>query len=87
MKFINMNAYIMCAIYGKNFCTSARDAFLLLLRNPVRAFVLDKVSDFLLFLGKLVIVGGVSILSFYIFSGKYGLLDEYVSLQYYAVLF
>ena len=120
MKFINRNAYIMCAgkeiiiivivmiilhkyviinntassrlkiiftsflnfftVYGKNFCTSARDAFFLLMRNAVRAFVLDKVTDFLLFMGKLVIVGGVSIFSFYIFSGKYGILNEQVKM-------
>lgn len=48
LKFINKNAYIMCAIHGKNFCSSAKDAFLLLMRNIVRVFVLDKVSDRLL---------------------------------------
>uniref|UniRef100_A0AAQ5X2T2 Choline transporter-like protein n=1 Tax=Amphiprion ocellaris TaxID=80972 RepID=A0AAQ5X2T2_AMPOC len=57
IKFLNRNAYIMVAIYGKNFCTSARDAFLLLMRNMIRVAVLDKVTDFLLFLGKLLIVG------------------------------
>ena len=31
---------------------------------------MDKVTDFLLLLGKLVIVGGVGVASFYIFSGK-----------------
>lgn len=43
LKFINRNAYIMCAIHGKNFCGSAKDAFMLLMRNIVRVFVLDKV--------------------------------------------
>uniref|UniRef100_A0A671Y4V3 Choline transporter-like protein n=1 Tax=Sparus aurata TaxID=8175 RepID=A0A671Y4V3_SPAAU len=57
VKFLNRNAYIMVAIYGKNFCTSARDAFFLLMRNMIRVAVLDKVTDFLLFLGKLLIVG------------------------------
>uniref|UniRef100_A0A7N6F5Y8 Choline transporter-like protein n=1 Tax=Anabas testudineus TaxID=64144 RepID=A0A7N6F5Y8_ANATE len=57
IKFINRNAYIMVAIYGKNFCTSAKDAFFLLMRNMIRVAVLDKVTDFLLFLGKLLIVG------------------------------
>uniref|UniRef100_A0A6Q2XGA0 Choline transporter-like protein n=1 Tax=Esox lucius TaxID=8010 RepID=A0A6Q2XGA0_ESOLU len=57
IKFLNRNAYIMVAIYGKNFCTSARDAFFLLMRNMIRVAVLDKVTDFLLFLGKLLIVG------------------------------
>lgn len=45
LKFINKNAYIMCAIHGKSFCTSARDAFSLLMRNIVRVVVLDKVTD------------------------------------------
>jgi len=67
MRFINRNAYIMCAIKSKNFCSSAKDAFNLLMRNLVRVVVLDSVVDFLLFLGKIVIVlltGAVSYLAF-----------------------
>ncbi|KAJ7992695.1 hypothetical protein DPEC_G00281350 [Dallia pectoralis] len=70
IKFLNRNAYIMVAIYGKNFCTSAKDAFFLLMRNMIRVAVLDKVTDFLLFLGKLLIVGLVGIFAFFFFSGK-----------------
>ncbi|KAM6914223.1 choline transporter-like protein 2 isoform 2-T2 [Lycodopsis pacificus] len=70
IKFLNRNAYIMVAIYGKNFCTAARDAFLLLMRNMIRVAVLDKVTDFLLFLGKLLIVGLVGIFAFFFFSGR-----------------
>ncbi|XP_051572286.1 choline transporter-like protein 2 isoform X1 [Myxocyprinus asiaticus] len=69
IKFLNRNAYIMVAIYGKNFCRSARDAFFLLMRNVVRVVVLDKVTDFILFLGKLLIVGLVGIFAFFFFSG------------------
>uniref|UniRef100_A0A3P8ZAF3 Choline transporter-like protein n=1 Tax=Esox lucius TaxID=8010 RepID=A0A3P8ZAF3_ESOLU len=64
IKFLNRNAYIMVAIYGKSFCTSAKDAFFLLMRNIVRVAVLDKVTDFLLFLGKLLIVGIVVVCQF-----------------------
>mgnify|MGYP001261818815 CR=1 FL=1 len=70
MKFLNRNAYIMTAVYGKNFCWSAKEAFKLLFRNLARVVVLDKVTDFLLLLGKLVIVGGVGVASFYVFSGR-----------------
>ncbi|XP_031441993.1 choline transporter-like protein 4 [Clupea harengus] len=70
IKFLNRNAYIMIAIYGKNFCTSAKNAFMLLLRNVVRVVVLDKITDLLLFFGKLLVVGGVGVLSFYFFSGR-----------------
>uniref|UniRef100_A0AAQ5YE59 Choline transporter-like protein n=1 Tax=Amphiprion ocellaris TaxID=80972 RepID=A0AAQ5YE59_AMPOC len=86
IKFLNRNAYIMIAIYGKNFCTSARDAFFLLMRNIVRVAVLDKVTDFLLFLGKLLIVGIVGIFSFFFFSGRIKAVEEAApSLNYYWV--
>ncbi|XP_075999055.1 choline transporter-like protein 2 isoform X4 [Genypterus blacodes] len=70
IKFLNRNAYIMVAIYGKNFCASAKDAFFLLMRNMIRVAVLDKVTDFLLFLGKLLIVGLVGVFAFFFFSGR-----------------
>lgn len=89
MKFLNRNAYIMTAVYGKNFCWSAKEAFMLLFRNIARVFVLDKVTDFLLLLGKLVIVGGVGILSFYVFSGRLNIEEktgaELPQLNYYFV--
>ncbi|KAL7890997.1 hypothetical protein AOLI_G00004730 [Acnodon oligacanthus] len=74
------------AIYGKNFCTSAKNAFFLLMRNIVRVFMLDKVTDFLLFLGKLLIVGIVGVCSFFFFSGKIKFGEEVASsLNYYWV--
>ncbi|XP_069697989.1 choline transporter-like 2 isoform X2 [Periplaneta americana] len=76
IKFINRNAYIMCAIHGKNFCCSAKDAFNLLMRNVIRVFVLDKVTDFLLFMGKLMITAGMCALSFFVFTKKIGF-DEF----------
>ena len=45
MKFINRNAYILTAINGTNFCSSAKEAFSLILRNCVRVVVLDKVAQ------------------------------------------
>uniref|UniRef100_A0A672S9L2 Choline transporter-like protein n=1 Tax=Sinocyclocheilus grahami TaxID=75366 RepID=A0A672S9L2_SINGR len=86
IKFLNRNAYIMVAIYGKNFCTSAKDAFFLLMRNIIRVAVLDKVTDFLLFLGKLLIVGIVGICSFFFFTGKIKIVEDAApSLNYYWV--
>uniref|UniRef100_A0A1I8F751 Choline transporter-like protein n=1 Tax=Macrostomum lignano TaxID=282301 RepID=A0A1I8F751_9PLAT len=58
LKFISKNAYIMVAIYGRNFCLSAKDAFfLILLRNIVRVGVVDKITEFVLFISKMVIIG------------------------------
>uniref|UniRef100_A0AAY4BYL4 Choline transporter-like protein n=1 Tax=Denticeps clupeoides TaxID=299321 RepID=A0AAY4BYL4_9TELE len=84
IRFMNRNAYIMIAIYGKNFCTSAREAFFLLMRNVVRVAVLDKVTDFLLFLGKLLISGSMGVLAFFVFTHKIPVIQEEVpSLNYY----
>ncbi|XP_041695864.1 choline transporter-like protein 5-B isoform X1 [Coregonus clupeaformis] len=86
IKFMNRNAYIMIAIYGKNFCISAKDAFFLLMRNVVRVAVLDKVTDFLLFLGKVLISGSVGVLAFFFFTRKIPVIQEEVpSLNYYWV--
>lgn len=71
LKFINRNAYIMVAIYGRNFCKSARDAIKLLATNPLRALVLDRVTDFVLFLGRLMITSSVGVLGFYFFSHSF----------------
>jgi len=70
MKFLNKNAYIEIAVYGKNFCTSAKNAFFLLMRNILRVAVLDKVTDFLLFIGKLSITIGVGYASFQFFRSS-----------------
>ncbi|XP_041032960.1 choline transporter-like protein 2 isoform X2 [Carcharodon carcharias] len=86
LKFLNRNAYIMVAIYGKNFCTSARNAFFLLMRNIIRVVVLDKVTDFLLFLGKMLIVGGVGVLGFFFFTNQIIIIeDKAPTLNYYWV--
>ncbi|XP_071343712.1 choline transporter-like protein 5-B isoform X1 [Trachinotus anak] len=86
IKFINRNAYIMIAIYGKNFCTSSKDAFFLLMRNVIRVAVLDRVTDFLLFLGKLLISGSIGVLAFFFFTRQIPVIQEEVpSLNYYWV--
>ncbi|XP_053907847.1 choline transporter-like protein 2 isoform X2 [Cuculus canorus] len=86
IKFLNRNAYIMIAVYGTNFCTSARNAFFLLMRNIIRVAVLDKVTDFLFFLGKLLIVGSVGILAFFFFTHRIKLVEDAApSLNYYWV--
>ncbi|NWI88755.1 CTL2 protein, partial [Pitta sordida] len=86
IKFLNRNAYIMIAVYGTNFCTSARNAFFLLMRNIIRVAVLDKVTDFLFFLGKLLIVGSVGILAFFFFTHRIKLVqDTAPPLNYYWV--
>merc|ERR1712059_85702 len=84
MRFINRNTYIMCAVKSTNFCVSAKNAFNLLMRNLVRVIVLDSVVDFLLFLGKIVIVMATGVVSYLAFSGQIPeIKDQIPSLNYF----
>ncbi|XP_064650340.1 choline transporter-like protein 2 isoform X2 [Lineus longissimus] len=86
IKFINKNAYIMIAVYGKNFCSSAKHSFSLIMRNIVRTVVVDKVSDFVLFVSKMVVVGLVGAAAYFFFDGRIPFLNNYTpSLNYYFV--
>ena len=82
VRFINRNAYIMTAVYGKKFCSAARRSFSLLARNCVRVLVLDKTTDFILFIGKMVVVGFITIIAFVIFSGTVSEEDLGLDLNY-----
>ncbi|XP_038109357.1 choline transporter-like 2 isoform X3 [Culex quinquefasciatus] len=68
LKFLNTNAYIMCAIHGKNFCSSAKDAFSLLARNILRVIAVDKVTGFLFFLSKLMLACGMAAVTYTFFD-------------------
>ncbi|KAH8306254.1 hypothetical protein KR018_005316 [Drosophila ironensis] len=81
LKFLNRNAYIMCAIHGKNFCTSAKDAFNLIMRNFLRVVTLDKVTDFLFFLSKLLLTAGAGVSTYYFLANNPAL----IKLHYNAV--
>ncbi|XP_060079903.1 choline transporter-like protein 2, partial [Ylistrum balloti] len=78
VKFLNRNAYIIVAVYGKNFCSAAKDAFFLILRNVVRAVVLDKLTDYVLFLSKLVVTAAIGVGSYFWFQGKVDFFANYV---------
>ncbi|XP_033096883.1 choline transporter-like protein 1 isoform X2 [Anneissia japonica] len=57
LKFLNANAYTVIAIEGRNFCFSAKRAFLILVSNALRVAAINCVGDFVLFLGKLGVAG------------------------------
>jgi len=56
IKFITKNAYIQVALTSKNFCTSAMNAFLLVVNNAARFGVLHTLGCIFMFLGKLFII-------------------------------
>lgn len=70
MRFINRNAYIVTAMYGTNFCVSAKDAFFLLMRNVLRVVAVDASCDVMLLLGKLVVTALVTVGAFYFLDDR-----------------
>uniref|UniRef100_A0AAR2K828 Choline transporter-like protein n=1 Tax=Pygocentrus nattereri TaxID=42514 RepID=A0AAR2K828_PYGNA len=75
LKFVNRNTYIMIAVYGDSFCVSAKNAYMLLMRNIGRVVILNNVTNMLLFFGKLLVAGSVGILATAFFSGHITLPD------------
>lgn len=87
LRFLNKNAYIMCAIHGKPFCTSARDAFNLLMRNFLRVIALDKVTEFLFFLTKVLITVGMGAATYFYFTNeRFGVQLHYIQVPIVIVM-
>lgn len=78
LEFLNKNAYIQTAIFGTNFCRSAREAFALIVRNAGRVASIHFVSEVVLFVGKIFIscmTTGIA----------YILMEKYISLELYSL--
>ncbi|VEL11545.1 unnamed protein product [Protopolystoma xenopodis] len=86
LRFITKNAYIVTAILGKSFCPAAANAFFLILRNCLRLLVVDSVTGFFLFIGKLVVTVGAGTLAYFFFNGTIQFADLRTnSLNYFYV--
>lgn len=68
MKFLNRNAYIEIAIYGKSFCRSAMNAFAILLRNALRVAAINSIGDLVLLICKLIITAIGTVAAFFYFQ-------------------
>lgn len=72
MKFINKNAYIMTAIEGSNFLSSAQRALALLISNALTVGAITIISEYVMIFGKLLITGITTLIVFGILKGKNG---------------
>eukprot|EP00931_Biecheleriopsis_adriatica_P057079 TRINITY_DN33850_c0_g1_i1.p1 TRINITY_DN33850_c0_g1~~TRINITY_DN33850_c0_g1_i1.p1 ORF type:complete len:840 (-),score=149.27 TRINITY_DN33850_c0_g1_i1:49-2568(-) len=66
VKFLNKNAYIQIALRGTSFCTSAQNAFLLIMRNFVRFGAVAMLGPVLALLGVLFICSSTAIAGYFI---------------------
>eukprot|EP00550_Attheya_septentrionalis_P004076 CAMPEP_0198293602 /NCGR_PEP_ID=MMETSP1449-20131203/17936_1 /TAXON_ID=420275 /ORGANISM="Attheya septentrionalis, Strain CCMP2084" /LENGTH=668 /DNA_ID=CAMNT_0043993243 /DNA_START=95 /DNA_END=2101 /DNA_ORIENTATION=+ len=53
LKFLNKNAYIQTAMFGTNFCVSAKEAFFLIMRNAARIGAIAIISEVITFVGRI----------------------------------
>uniref|UniRef100_A0A6M2DWF0 Choline transporter-like protein n=1 Tax=Xenopsylla cheopis TaxID=163159 RepID=A0A6M2DWF0_XENCH len=74
IKFITKYATIMCAIHGKNFCTSAKNSMSLILRNVGLFSIGNFVTSSLLFMSKLLVTLIMGIIAYAVFG------DDWIAL-------
>lgn len=66
IRYLNKNAYCLTAMTGTSFCGSARDAFSLILRNPVRFAVVSNIGDLFTAVGRLFLCLSTAMLGYLI---------------------
>jgi len=71
MKSINRNAYIMVAVKGSSYCTSAGRAVTLIISNVLRVAAVNTVGDSLIFMAKLTVIGGCGVSAFFLSGIEY----------------
>jgi choline transporter-like protein 2/4/5 len=65
VRYVNKNSYIMIAMKGKTLCPSMYEAFELIFANLLKVATAGIASAFVLFIGKLAIVGAIASLGFW----------------------
>jgi len=66
VRYINHNAYIQMALTGKGFCKSAHNAFYLMFRNPALFTSCHGIGLILIFIGKIFIASGTTIICYFV---------------------
>lgn len=72
VKFLNKNAYIQIALMSTPFCTSAKNAFWLILRNAVRFALLGSLGGVIRFIGKGFVMATTALLGFLLLDAMHG---------------
>ncbi|DBA73400.1 TPA: hypothetical protein ACH3X1_011440 [Trebouxia sp. C0004] len=64
MQFINRNAYIVVAVKGTGYCTSAGRAIKLILNNALRLVAVNIMVDVVVWMGKIAVTAACGLLAF-----------------------
>lgn len=63
LRYLTRNAYIYMALSGESFCSSALNAFVLILKNHAKFAFVDGIADVFMFLAKFFIASATAALS------------------------
>jgi choline transporter-like protein 2/4/5 len=66
VKYINRNAYIQIALASENFCVSAMNAFILILKHAAKFTMVQGIGNVFMFLGKMTIASITTFIGFII---------------------
>ncbi|CAJ1342139.1 unnamed protein product [Effrenium voratum] len=86
LKFLNKNAYIQIALKGTDFCTSAQNAFALVLRNLIRFGGLAMLGSLMSFIGVVFMCSATGLSGYFIFQAFYPELSPIVPTILYVVI-
>lgn len=86
VKFLNKNAYIQIALKGTNFCTSAKKAFFLILRNALRFGTVAILGSMIHVIGIMFITAGTAVLGYFTLSGLHPAMAPAVPMIIYIIL-
>jgi len=84
LKFLNKNAYIQIALLGTNFCTSAKKAFFLIMRNILRFGTVAVLGSIIHAIGFLFIMAGTVVLGYFVLKALHPDISPFVPLMVYA---
>jgi len=63
MRYLTRNAYIYMALSGEGFCSSALNAFILILKNAAKFSFVEGIADMFIFLAKVFISASTTVLA------------------------
>jgi hypothetical protein len=86
IKFLNKNAYIQIALLGTNFCTSAKNAFFLIMRNALRFGVVALLGSIIRMIGFMFIMTATMGLGYFILQSFHPDISPIVPMMCYFVL-
>ncbi|XP_076441381.1 choline transporter-like protein 1 isoform X2 [Babylonia areolata] len=70
LKYLSANAYTVIAVSGRNFCSSSRKAFHILVSNSQRVAALNSMGDLLLFMAKIAVMAASGAVSLVWLKGR-----------------